>query len=410
MEKLQSCEITQKNAAIRLGISERWVRSLCRRYKISGAAGLVHGNRGKPSRRKTGLETLEFAINLLKKEWVGFGPTFASEKLKELHQVDISRESLRKEMIKCGLYTAKKRRLTHRQRRERRAMEGIMIQLDGSYHNWFEERGGRAALLVFVDDATSKIMWLEFVNGESTIEVMEAMKNYIIKHGRPHSLYVDFAGVYKVNTNNKEGEKLTQFQRAMKELEIEILHAHSPQAKGRVERMNGILQDRLIKDMRLAGISSMEQANKYIKEGNFIEKHNTRFAIPPIEEGDAHRPFYGNFETVFCLKESRVVAKDHTITYKQRLLQLTEHQSTIVRPKESIMVYEQFDGKISLYTRKTKLEFTEIGYKQPTKISPVEYVRILSDLDDERSIDLTPFLPNNELPVYEATFSFEKRN
>ena len=248
-------EITQKMAAGMLGITERQVRTKFKRYKENGAEGLLHRNRGKPSPRKVDARKEAFAIDLLRSEWQGFGPTFAAEKLKEIHGITVSKEWLRQAMIKTCVWEGRRQRTKYRKRRERRQTVGAMIQLDGSPHDWFEGRAPWCTLLAFIDDATSKILWMEFVPSESVQSVMMATRRYMQKYGRPISLYVDFGSVFKVNVNNRENYKITQFQRAMKELNVDIIHAHSPQAKGRVERSYRTQQDRLVKELRLAGIN-----------------------------------------------------------------------------------------------------------------------------------------------------------
>jgi len=356
-------------------VSVRWVRKKAKRYRVQGDVGLVHQGRGKPSAKRWNNEEQALAIELLKSEWRGFGPTFTAEKLKELKGIVVSNETVRKIMIKEGLWTPGKRRQKHRQWRERKGMIGILIQLDGSPHDWFEGRGPKCTLLVFIDDATSQLLWLEFVESESFEGVAGAAKKYIEKCGRPVSFYVDFGSVFSVNLNNPERDKKTQFERILAELGIGISHARSPQAKGRVERANKTLQDRLVKEMRLAGISSMEAANKFVQGGDFIAKHNEKFAVAPAVVGDAHRPIDGyNLYDIFCSKAKRVVTNDFTIQYKRKLLQLKAAQPTIIRPKNHVVICEHLDGRISVCIRSCRLDFREIGMRKIGKISPVDYV------------------------------------
>jgi hypothetical protein len=240
-------------------------------------------------------------------------------------------------MIRAGIWEGRKSRTKHRKKRERRSMRGIMIQLDGSPHDWFEGRGPKCTLLVFIDDATSQLLWLEFARSENESDVMRATRNYINRHGIPHEFYVDFGSVFSVNTNNPERDKKTQWERAVEELSIKVIHAHSPQAKGRVEKANDTLQDRLVKEMRLAGISSIEDANGFLREDYFIPKHNERFAVAPAQTGDAHRPLIGyDLDIIFCSRETRVLANDHTIVFNKRIFQLDRQQRTIIRPRDLI--------------------------------------------------------------------------
>ncbi len=374
-DKLKSKKITQVEASLRLGVTERWIRKKFKRYQKEGVVGLVHRNRGITSNKRWDEKEKVLVIELLSSEWQGFGPKFASEKLKELKGIEISKETLRQAMIEAGLWQAKPMRIKQRKRRERRAMTGLMVQLDGSPHDWFEGRAGRCTLLVFIDNATSKLLWLEFVKSESHANVMRATKNYVSLYGRPHSFYVDFGGVFSVNLNNEEGDKKTQWERAVKELSIEVIHAHSPQAKGRVERAHGTLQDRLVKEMRLAGICSIEAANKFLHENNFIAQHNQRFAISPLREGDAHKPArYYNLETIFCIKEERIVDNDYTISYNKRILsynkrifQLETQQQTVIKPKDKIVVNTDLNGGINLSIRNININFSEIKNRLPKK-------------------------------------------
>jgi hypothetical protein len=359
-ELLDKGFITQKTAATRLKLSDRWVRKKLKRFRLKGDEGLVHAARGRPSCKQWDITEKELAISLLKSEWYGFGPTFAAEKLQKFYNIKVSKETLRKAMINNGVWRPKRRRGKHRKRRERREMFGMMIQLDGSPHDWFEGRAPSCTLLVFIDDATSKIVWLEFVKSESLEAVMRAVRNYTKTCGRPLSFYVDFGSVFSVNTNNPDREKKTQWERSCQELNIEVIHAKSPQAKGRVERANKTMQDRLIKEMRLANISSMKEANMFIKKG-FLADHNNRFAVPAVAKGDAHRSIDGyNLDTIFCIKQERLLQNDFTISYRKRILQLDKQQRTLIRPKNTITVHELLDGTIRLFIRKTKLFFSEL--------------------------------------------------
>lgn len=280
----------------------------------------------------------------------------------------VSKETLRKVMIGEGIWSAKARKSKHRKRRERRDMKGKMTQLDGSYHDWFEGRGAWCSLLVFIDDATSELLWLEFASRESYQGVMQATKNYIATHGRPHEFYVDFGSVFSVNLNNQERDKKTHWEVALEKLDIAIIHAHSPQAKGRVERSNQTLQDRLLHEMRLAGVSSIEAANKFLRDSSFIEKHNRRFGVKAIKQGNTHRPssLY-NLDDIFVLRDARVLANDYTIVYQKRIFQLLSQQKTIIRPKDQIVINTYLDGSIKLSIRKTLLAFVEIKKRQKPK-------------------------------------------
>lgn len=366
-EKLKNKQITQVETAKILKLSVRWVRKKYKRYLAGGEDELVHKNRGKQSMRRIDQAIVNTLDELTSGILVGAGPLFVAEKLQENNQMSISKESVRRLMIKNGSWLAKRGKVKHRKRRERRLSVGAMIQFDGSPHDWFEGRGERCTLLVGIDDATSRIMWLQFAGSESIESVMTATKNYLLKYGRPLSLYVDFGSVFSVNTNNQDREKKTQFERALHELDIELIHAHSPQAKGRVERSNHTLQDRLVKELRIAGISTIEDANKFVQE-HYIDKHNAKFSIAPAETTDMHRPITGfNLERILCVREQRTVQNDFVVSYKKRLLQLDKYQRTIVRPKNIVTVSHLLNGKIELSIRKTLIGFKEISKEERMK-------------------------------------------
>jgi transposase len=360
LERLKNRDITQRTAAAMLKCSVRWVRSKVKRYEHHGIDGLVHRNSGKQSGRKVPAENEGKVLELFNNQLSDAGPTYLSQKVQEFYGVKISNEAVRSILIKHRLWQVNKPRLKHRKRRERRVCLGILIQLDGSPHDWFEGRAPKCTLLVFIDDATSAILWLEFVTGESTEEVMIAAKHYFESSGLPCSFYVDYGSVFSVNTNNPERDKITQFERAMKELGVEVIHARSPQAKGRVERANRTLQDRLVKEMRLHNICSMEDANAFVQYA-YIEQHNQLFAVKPTSPDNAHRPVSASIlSSALCLKNERILQNDYVIEYQKRLFQLHAEQPTIIRSKDHIMVNHHFDSTIVLSIRKTILNFSEI--------------------------------------------------
>lgn len=251
-------------------------------------------------------------------------------------------------------------------------MFGEMIQLDGSPHKWFGPNGEMYTLLVFIDDATSRIVWLEFVQSESVDSVMKATRKYIEKFGRPLSFYVDFGSVFRVNVNNQEHDKLTQFERAMKELDIRVTHAHSPQAKGRVERSNKTHQDRLEKELRLLNINDIMTANMFLPK--YIEKHNKLFAVQPAEPGDAHRNIDNfNLDEILCTHEERIINNDYTIVYKKHVLQLADQRNIRYRPKDSITVKEKFDGTLTLSIRGYNIDYKELLERPKKEIIEKKY-------------------------------------
>lgn len=412
-QRLEAREITQAAAALMLNISDRWIREKLKRYRAQGDAGLIHQGRGAPSSRRWDGDDRKMAIDLLKSEWQGFGPTFTAEKLKELKNIVVSNETVRKMMVAEGLWIPKQQKLKHRKWRERKKIRGILVQLDGSPHDWFEGRGPKCTLLVFIDDATSELLWLEFAESESFHGVASATKKYIERFGRPVSFYVDFGSVFSVNLNNEERDKITQFERIMKELIVGVSHARSPQAKGRVERANGTLQDRLVKEMRLADISSIEAANQFVQAGNFITKHNAKFAVQPDTEGDAHRSTADyDLDAIFCSQEKRIVNNDFTVHYRRRIIQLKKDQPIIVRPKNQVVICEHLDGKVTIKIRSNQLNFKEVGMRKIGKLSPVQNVLKENGELKERAITNLPVLGvlgksinNQELGVENRNFS-----
>ena len=368
--KLKKGEISQAAAAKMLGLSVRWIREKLKRFIQKGAAGLVHKSRNNPSSKIWDTLQKDFVMGLFNKDFHDFGPTFAAEKLRELYGITISRETLRKAMIAHGYWHGRKRKMKHRQWRERKEFYGVLIQLDGSPHDWFNE-GSKYTLLVFIDDATSAIVWAELVPSESTEALMRATRRYVEKCGRPLAFYTDFGSVFSVNTNNPDRIKITQFERACSELGIEIIHAHSPQAKGRVERSNQTHQDRLVKELRLRNISTLAEANRFIVE-SYIPRHNKAFAVKAAREGDVHRPITThNLDNIFCIKEERLVKNDFTIQYKNRLIQLLAEQKAVIRPKENVVIHEHFNGSLFIFIRNIQLNFAEIDHRPVKLYEPI---------------------------------------
>ena len=362
--QLKKGEIKQKEAAKKLRLSIRQVQRKLIVYCKRGAKGLVHKSRGKPSNHCLPTKFKTETLSLIKEHYPDFGPTFAAEKLEEIHKVTINHETLRLLMIKNGLWTINGGPITAHIWRERKDCLGEMVQLDGSPHDWFEGRGPKCTLIAFIDDATSNILWLQFAKEEATVDMMLATQEYLIKHGRPISIYADRGKCFKVNLNNEEGDKMTQYHRALSELDIELIHARSPQAKGRVERLFGTLQDRLVKELRLAKINDMETANKFLRD-TYLEKHNKRFAVVAKKEANLHRSLRGyELNRIFCLKEERKVKNDLTIQYKNQWFQISPKQPTIVNPGTIVTVEEGLRGEITISLRKCVLKHTSISKEQ----------------------------------------------
>lgn len=294
MAQVVEGKLDQGSAASRLGISVRQVKRLKRRLQDEGTQGLLSKKRGRPSNRRTPPDVLVKAVALIGQHYADFGPTLACEKLQELHEIKLSVETVRQAMLGAGLWKARRGAgiRTHAIR-ERRARRGELIQIDGSPHDWFEGRAPRCCLLVFIDDATSELLALRFVDTETTLGYMGLLEQYVLEHGLPAAIYSDRHSIFQVNRGDRKdvSHTQTQFARALEQLGIEGIQANSPQAKGRVERANQTLQDRLVKEMRLQGINSQEQANAWLPQ--FMRALNRRFAVTPSLPGDAHVPYVG---------------------------------------------------------------------------------------------------------------------
>ncbi|MDD9945987.1 MAG: ISNCY family transposase, partial [Myxococcales bacterium] len=343
--------LSLRAAAKRMHLSERQARRLLRRFEANGAAGLVSGQRGRPSNRRLPETIRERAIALVREKYHDFGPTLAHEKLTKLHGIGVSVETLRKWLIEENIWaTRTQRRRQIHQPRARRECYGELIQIDGSEHRWFEDRGPACTLLVFIDDATGKLMGLRFCDAESTFNYFEATKTYLRRHGKPVAFYSDKASVFRVNAKQpKGGDGYTQFGRAMGDLNIDTLCANTPQAKGRVERVNSTLQNRLVKELRLRGISTIEAANAFALE--FMRDFNERFGRPALNPRDAHRPLRPEEDLgdVFTWQETRKLTNNLTLHYKRVMyvLDKTDQEARRAMGKR-VDILETEDGKVRI--------------------------------------------------------------
>jgi transposase len=356
MQRVDEKRLKQRAAAEQLGISERQLKRLLRRYRQAGARGLVSKRRGKPSNNQLAKETRRKVLDLLKSKYTGFGPTLACEKLVEVEGVKISNESVRQLMLAEGLWKAKKaRKVVVHQMRERRACYGELVQIDGSPHDWFEGRAAECSLLVFIDDATGKLGELLFVESESFFSYCRATEGYLTRHGKPGAFYSDKHGVFRVNQASAgSSDALTQFGRAMQELDIQIICANSPQAKGRVERVNQTLQDRLPKELRLRGISSWEAGNVFLLE--YMADFNRRFAAQPRSTYDAHRPLTAqdDLARLFRWQESRILSNNLTFQFNKVVYQIqTEHPSYAMRNAAVTVCLDDQENITILYKGKS---------------------------------------------------------
>ena len=366
MQRIKDKRLTQKEAAGMLKVSVRQIKRLFRAYKSGGAKGLVSARRGKPSNHRQAETVMQQALDLLKEKYDDFGPTLAHEKLSEVHGVKMSRESVRKLMIEEGLWKPKRaKRLPTHQMRERRACLGELVQIDGSDHDWFEGRGPKCTLLVFVDDATGQLLELWFVPDETFFAYCTASRHYFERCGKPVAFYSDKHGIFRVNQEQTTGlgSGLTQFGRAMQELDIQIICANSPQAKGRVERANETLQDRLVKELRLQGISDMDSANAFLPA--FREDLNRRFAVQPRSTHDAHRPLLDteNLELIFTHQKTATLSKNLTAQYNKVIYQIQSDRPDYTLRNAKVTICENAIGEVTILYHSKPLPYT-IYHKQ----------------------------------------------
>ena len=348
--RLAERRMTQAQAAASLQRSERQIRRMLRAFEAEGAAGLVSKRRGRTASNRIPKAYEEAVVELVRQHYSDFGPTFALEKLQEDHDVRTSPETLRQWMIRAGIWKTRAERSKRvQQPRYRRDCYGELVQIDGCEHHWFEDRGPKCVLLVYVDDATSKLMELHMCVSESAFSYFHATRKYLQRHGKPVALYSDKAGVFRVNSKKpKAGDGFTQFGRAMSDLNIDIICANTPAAKGRVERAHQTLQDRLVKELRLRGISTMQEANAYLPE--FRAEYNRRFGRPARNEHDAHRALHDqdNLDDIFTWQEQRKVTGQLTVHHKRTMYILEPTQEAKAAAKQRVTVVESEDGKVRI--------------------------------------------------------------
>lgn len=358
MRRIAERRTTQREVATQLGLSLRQVERLYAAFKRDGATGLVSKKRGAPSNRKLDGAYRELVLGIVRERYTDFGPTLAREKLVELHGLSPSVETLRKWMIEDGLWvTRRQRRKRVQQPRRRRDCLGELVQIDGSDHEWFERRGPRCTLLVYVDDATGRLMELRFARSESTFDYFAATQSYLERHGKPVAFYSDKASIFRVNAKDpKAGDGFTQFGRAMHDLNVDVICANTAAAKGRVERAHQTLQDRLVKELRLRGIADRDAANAFAPQ--FLQDYNARFARPPRNPHDAHRPLlpHEQLSRVFTLQESRRLTQNLTLHYKRTLYLVQPSPEADKARGQRVMVSEAEDGSVHIAHEGTELE------------------------------------------------------
>lgn len=383
--------MTQQQAAELLGCTERHVRRLAERYRLEGDAGLVHKSRGRPSNRRFSDEFREEVMSLVGEHYSDFGPTLAAEKLQERHGLTLSCETLRNWMIAEQIWKPKQRKAKHLRWRERKACLGEMVQIDTSDHDWFESRGPKPHLINLIDDATSR-QFLRFYASDSRETNMAHLREYIRRFGRPRAFYGDKASHFRTNrpaTVDEQTEGLepeTQIERALRELDITYITAHSPQAKGRVERSFNTAQDRLIKEMRLDGICDIETANDFLEE-YYMPLVNKRFSVSPACAVNAHRTADDfDLDAVFSRQETRVVMRDYTIQFENERYQIRKRSAAAGMVGSKVIVEQRLDGSRHLRWRDQYLAFKKIEAPTPaaTAAAPALGLRPRSGAAAER--------------------------
>jgi hypothetical protein len=401
VQKVIEGTLKQTEAAAILSLSSRQTGRVVGRVRGEGPQGVVHRSRGRESNRKYPEGFKDRVIELYRQNYEGFGPTLAQEKLLERDGILISDETLRIWLIEAGLWKKRRRGRQHRQWRPRKDRYGEMIQLDGSHHDWFEGRGPACVFMGYIDDATGKV-YGRFYAYEGTLPAMDSFRGYTKKNGIPMSLYMDKHTTYKATgkaTIEDEllgTEPMSEFGRAMKELGVQLIHAHSPQAKGRIERLFNTLQDRLVKEMRLRGISSIPEANEFLKE--YLPIYNKRFSKKAAQTENLHRsiPKGLNLDKILCIKTERTLRNDFTIAHDRKLYQIEKPVTT-----KKLMVEEYTDGSMAIWCRGQKVKFTQIAIRPEKQQEPQKQSAI--------PVRKKPVAPPKDHPWRRFLFGSKKR-
>lgn len=366
IHKVLEKSLKQVEAAKFLGLCTKQIARIAQRVRNEGDKGIIHKARGKPSNRALPEALKAKTIKLYRKKYYDFGPTFANEKLFEINKIKIGNQTLRNWLIEDSAWHITHKRRKHRQWRPRKECFGQMAQIDGSHHKWFEDRAPECVLMGHIDDATGKVSG-KFYNYEGTKPAMDSFKCYIIKHGIPLYVYLDKHTTYKstkkqsIEDELNNIKSLSQLERVFKELGVTVIHANSPQAKGRVERSFETHQDRLVKEMRLVGIKTIKAANKFL-DNYYWPKHNRKFAIPAKSKTNLHRAIPENIDLdrIFSVKGKAAVRNDFTIRYEKKLYQLLENPGT-----KMVTIEERLNGKLYMYGKDKQVKYKLI-YIKPT--------------------------------------------
>jgi transposase len=359
IRKVMEGALTQRDAAGLISLTERQIRRIVKRIREEGDEGIRHKSRGRPSKRK--LPFKERIVELYRERYPDFGPTLFTEKLQEREGITVSRETVRIWLIQEGEWKKHRKRKAHRQWRERKDHFGEMLQMDGSHHDWFEGRGPRCVLMAYIDDATGRV-YARFYDYEGTIPAMDSFKKYIAKYGIPLSVYLDKHTTYKSWARKdefQEAEPVSQFGRALQELGVKMLYAHSPQAKGRIERLFNTFQDRVVKEMLLKGVSTIGEANRFL--ASYLPVYNRRFSVTPKKNENLHRTVTVELDTILCIKTERTLKNDHTIQYNGKLYQIDDG----IRAKR-VVVEELIDGRMRIRHGGVTVAFHEIAQRPAT--------------------------------------------
>jgi len=364
-------KLRQVEASRLLGLTTRQIRRISKRVQKEGDRGLAHRRRGKRSNRAIDERQKRQVLGLYAKQYGDFGPTLAAEKMGERERIRISDETLRLWLLEAGVTHFRRRARPHRAWRERKAHRGELIQMDGSHHAWLEDRGPECVLMAYIDDASNRV-FARFYPYEGTIPAMDSFKRYIRRDGIPHSVYLDKHSTYKAWAKPTIAEQLagrkpkSQFERALEELGVEVIHADSPQAKGRIERLFGTFQDRLIKEMRLANVSNLDEANRFLS--GYLPIYNRSFSLKPKEGANLHRPVPAGLklDDILCIKTERALRNDFTVAHNKGLYQVHDHLRA-----ESVLVEERLDGTLRITHQGKRLQYHPI-FVRPEAIKPLK--------------------------------------
>ena len=356
VQRIEGGELSQTQAALALGMSVRQIKRLCRRVREEGPSGLISRRRGMPSNRRIGSEQRERYMALVHQQYADFGPELAREYLARDHGFGYSSETLRGWMIQAGLWKAKVRRAKRvHSPRQRRSCLGELVQIDGSHHDWFEGRADKCCLIAFIDDATGRVLGARFSAQETTEAYLAVLREVVDQHGAPLALYSDRHGIF--TKADPEDPKPTQFERALLQLHIEPICAHSPQAKGRVERLFQTLQDRMCKALRLDGVANMDDANAWLS--SYLGQHNRRFAVSAREAADMHRSWMGTAKAlseICALHHQRQLSAQGACRFEGQILQLAPGQAHAPKARATINIVQHADGQLGLSYRGKSLQ------------------------------------------------------